>query len=66
MNTLEELAEVLLSIDTELGNLSIQSDGEVRRRIASAVVDGRELIETLERELIAERDHAAVEVNDYE
>lgn len=48
MSTITDLADVLLTIHTELGNLSIASDGEVRRRIATAVIDGRDLLATLE------------------
>ena len=50
MNTLEELREVLLGIYSEVGNMSISSDGEVRRRISALVIEGRELIGELEAE----------------
>ena len=47
MTTLDELCEVLLGIYSEIGNLSIQSDGEVRRRLAEYVLEARELIAQL-------------------
>jgi hypothetical protein len=50
VTALEELAEVLVGISTEVGNLSIRSDGEVRRRISALVIEGRVLIQQLEVE----------------
>jgi len=48
MNIITDLADVLLIIQKEIGNLSIASDGEVRRRIAIAVLDGHNLLAKLE------------------
>jgi hypothetical protein len=62
MSTLSDLRDVLASIYSEvgnlsissdgevIGNLSISSDGEVRRRISALVIEGRELIGELEAE----------------
>ena len=50
MNTTDDLRRMLTTIYTELGNLSISSDGETRRRIAAAVIEARELIARLELE----------------
>ena len=51
-----DLADVLTRIHTEVGNLSISSDGEVRRRIAIAVIDGRILLAELEADWRQERE----------